>query len=340
MNIIYLHTSLKKCGPTSQLKTLLSNKNENFIYYLFLIRSPKVQDLNLVNINIISSLFHLVVLVNQLNNKKYIIHSSGILPDILLFFIKIFAPKNLKAFTTVRNIPWEDYKFRFGILGLLLSKFHLLVLKRLTIICCSSTVYKEFKELKFLKNNIYFVDNCFTISAKVNSIKKNKGKLKFLSLSPLIKRKQVLKTISLFKNLELDFHFDIYGNGPQTDEILRSIEGDYRFFFKGYVNNDQLNFQDYDALISLSFSEGLPNSVIESLYNGIFAILSPISSHKYLSNFSKKALILNSFETSNLNKLLNFIVENRNTRIDVERFRNYFGKERMIKEYQKIYEGN
>ena len=79
-------------------------------------------------------------------------------------------------------------------------------------------------------------------------------------------------------------------------------------------------------MISLSFSEGLPNSVIESLYNGIFAILSPISSHKYLSNFSKKALILNSFETSNLNKLLNFIVENRNTRIDVERFRNYLVK--------------
>jgi hypothetical protein len=48
MHIIYLHTSLKKCGPTSQLKTLLSNKNENFIYYLFLIRSAKVQDLNLV----------------------------------------------------------------------------------------------------------------------------------------------------------------------------------------------------------------------------------------------------------------------------------------------------
>ena len=43
-------------------------------------------------------------------------------------------------------------------------------------------------------------------------------------------------------------------------EILRSIEGDYRFYFKGYVNNDQLNFQDYDSLISLSFSEGLPNA--------------------------------------------------------------------------------
>ena len=71
-------------------------------------------------------------------------------------------------------------------------------------------VYKEFKELKFLKTT-FTVDNCFTISANANSIKKNKGKLKFLSLSPLIKRKQVLKTISLFKNLELDFHFDIYG---------------------------------------------------------------------------------------------------------------------------------
>ena len=46
-----------------------------------------------------------------------------------------------------------------------------------------------------------------------------KGKLKLFTLSPIINRKQVLETVRLFKNIDFDFHFDIYSIGDQVDSL-------------------------------------------------------------------------------------------------------------------------
>ena len=206
----------------------------------------------------------------------------------------------------------------------------------MSIICCSYSVYKSFLDFGITKN-IFYVDNSFTLKNVINNRDKICGNLKLFTLSPIIKRKQVLKTIKLFKNVDFDFSFDIYGDGEEREELINLIRNDGRFKYKGFISSDKINFKEYDALVSLSLSEGLPNSVIEALYLGIFAILSPISSHKYISEFSRKALILKNYDESVIKSKLIYLLNNRESIIDLKKFRNYFRKERMINDYKKIY---
>ena len=347
MNIIYLHTSLKECGPTSQLKCLLSSKSKNLNLYVYLIKENKNNKNINKNVVVIKSFFSLIKLILSFKKNKYVIHSSGIIPDIINSLIAVIFPKNLTPISTIRNIPWEDYNFKYGFFGNYLSAFHLIFLRKLKLICCSYELYNVFKnsDLKFRK--LYYVDNCCSLESNPKdlhlykgdfSIKK--GKLKLFTLSPIINRKQVLETVILFKSIDFDFHFDIYGSGDQVDSLLNLIKNDTRFKYHGYLKNNMINYHEYDALVSLSLSEGLPNSVIESLFKGIYVILSPIGPHKYLSNFSRKVKILKNINKKDIILHLKFIFENRNNYVDVDKIRKYFGRERMLKEYHNIYNLN
>ena len=344
MNIIYLHTSLKECGPTSQLKILLSSKSKNINLYIFLIKENKNNKNINKNVVVIKSFFSLIKLILSFQKNKYVIHSSGIIPDILNCLIAVLLPKNLIPISTIRNIPWEDYVFKYGFFGKFLSAFHLIFLRKLKLVCCSFELYNIFNSsgLKFRK--LYYVDNCCTLESNSKDLHlyergfpTKKGKLKLFTLSPIINRKQVLETVILFKSIEFDFHFDIYGSGEQVDSLLNLIKNDTRFKYHGYVKNNLINYSEYDALVSLSLSEGLPNSVIESLFKGIYVILSPIGSHKYLSTFSRKVKILNNMNKKEIILYLKFIFANRNNLFDVDKIRKYFAGERMLKEYQSIY---
>lgn len=336
MNIIYLHTSLKKCGPTSQLVALLSRPKKSIDYYLFLLNKKNIENLKNDDINIINSLSNLLRVISQINHQKYIIHSSGILPDLILFLVVCFNSKNLKAFSTVRNIPWEDYVYRFSFFGYLLSYLHLFFLRKLNIICCSYSVYEKFLNYGF-KKNLLFVDNSFTLETEIKEEIKIDGKIKLFTLSPIIKRKQVLNTIKIFKNLDFDFSFHIYGNGEEKKKLIRLIRNDSRFVYKGFIKTENIKFNNYDALVSLSLSEGLPNSVIEALCFGKYAILSDITSHKYISKFSRKAIILRNYDKSEIISILKYLLLNRINKTDLYKFRKYFSKERMIEDYNNIY---
>ena len=335
MNIIYLHTSLIPSGPTSQLKILLSNNFQNEKYYLFLIK--KKNNLILKNVYFIESIFELIKIIIKSSKNKLIIHSSGLIPDFVLSLLILFFPNKFKPFSTIRNIPWQDYNFKWKIFGTLISKIHLLFLRQINVICCSKTVFSEFKKTKYAFRSINYIDNCCTLNSVKESNQIKKGKIKIFSVSPLINRKCVIESVALFKKLDIDFYFDIYGEGQQRSELLKIIKNDKRFRYMGFISNDQINYNKYDSLVSFSLSEGLPNSVIESLYCGCYAILSPISSHKYLAEFSKKALIIDYFSIQKLNKLITYILKNRDSKNDLESFRNYFTKERMLKQYREKY---
>ena len=68
MNIIYLHTSLKKCGPTSQLLALISLPQKSVNYFLFLLRRKNAEDFQNPNIEIISSFLKLIKIIKKINN--------------------------------------------------------------------------------------------------------------------------------------------------------------------------------------------------------------------------------------------------------------------------------
>jgi glycosyltransferase involved in cell wall biosynthesis len=115
----------------------------------------------------------------------------------------------------------------------------------------------------------------------------------FISVGSLDQRKNPLLIIDAFKKLHGDYTMVFLGNGygksSVEDDCLRAASMDARIFFTGKVANvaEYLNCADY--FVSASYSEGLPNTVIEALACGLPVCLSDIPPHREILNFNPDA---------------------------------------------------
>ena len=183
------------------------------------------------------------------------------------------------------------------------SLVHLLFLSNLNVICCSKPVYKIYKTSFLCSIRSTFIDNASTIEFPKLELKKKSyplKKIRLISLAPLVKRKQIVELIKLLDYSKHDFYLDIYGEGNLKFEIEKLCQTRENVSFKGYKHIKSIDLGIYDAVISLSLSEGLPNSIIEFIVSGKYAIVSDIPAHIYLKNFCSNVLIFNKSSLSSL----------------------------------------
>ena len=143
MIIIYLHSSLVPCGPTNQFKTFISNPSNYAQKYYFILKHSKFRVHS--SSSKLSPLHFLRLL---LTNKSLYLHSSGLLPDLLLYILSFLFPQH-KYFLTIRNIPWVDYSLLYPApISRILSFVHLHVIScnRIIPICCSSPLLLAIKK--------------------------------------------------------------------------------------------------------------------------------------------------------------------------------------------------
>ena len=335
MIIVYLHTSLIPCGPTNQFKTFIHSYSPFAHKYYFILKSS--------GSSIVSSasrLNFLQLLKLLITSKNILFHSSGLLPDSLLFIFSFLFPQHHYV-STIRNIPWIDYFLLYPkIVAFFLFFVHLNIFssKRILPICCSLPLLLAIQ--KRIPSCTYFVDNCYTgIISLVPQSKPNLthiDSLRCLSLSPLIPRKNIDLIIASFSSLEILYMLDICGDGPLFKSLQRTICTS-QINLRGYVTPSSEFFSFYGIFISFSESEGLPNSVIEALYNGLVCILSPIPPHKYLQQFTDRIIIIDDFSSKSLQSaLLQAQASNYSSRIH-NHFCEYFHPDRMLTDYMHIY---
>ena len=72
------------------------------------------------------------------------------------------------------------------------------------------------------------------------------------------------------------------GSGPENKKLKELSFPSKNIFFLGNINNIQKVYQVADYFVSASYSEGLPNSVLEAMSSGITCILSDIPMHREL----------------------------------------------------------
>ena len=340
INHLYIISSLRPCGPTSQLLSLISEQKKKGNINLYLIKQRQIKGHNLEDINIITSWIKLLKYLSNNKSRNTIIHSSGIVADFINLLIKARYWKRTISITTLRNVPWEDLPLSYGIIkGSILSIFHLLIIRFLIVVTCSRSVYNEYKKSLFSSKQLSSIDNCCTLkSIKTrNSNIAGNNSIKLISLSPLIKRKQVHNAIKFLNELDIDFVMDIYGEGDLSNEISDFCENNKKFNYMGYVDSNKILLENYDALVSLSVSEGLSNSIIECLCSGLYAILSPIPSHIYTSKLCANAIILNKNYKSSLAESLNKVKNSTYDNKELQRANQYFSKTRMANEYNDLY---
>lgn len=319
INVLYIVSTLKRCGPTNQLSYIIKYLDKTKFSPIVLTLSPEPNvesmksyfedDLGVkvctLGLSRVKGMFFAHSALNKFVkvNAIDLIHSQGIRADGLASKIKI------KKVATLRNYPYLDYPMTYGKLrGLLMAKMHLSYLNKIN----SPVVVSKSVSRMLLNNKNYeigYVQNGvdlerFPIACKLDlreklNIKSN-AKV-FISVGHLSSRKDPLSIITAFQSANIENSNLLFlGDGDLVDDCNNLIDDD-RIILVGKVSNvtDYLMASDY--FISASLAEGLPNTVLEAMAAKLPCILSDIPPHLEIAELGAIAPLI--FKTQNVEDL-------------------------------------
>ncbi|MCF6453904.1 glycosyltransferase [Vibrio sp. MMG022] len=289
MKLLFIVSNLRRTGPTNQLFYIIKNLSEEF-QATVLTLSPEPQDSELkkfldANISVDSlSLSRLKgfvkgksLLKSYIDNfKPDIIQTQGIRADGLLASLSTNAP----WITTSRNFPKEDYPTKFGFAkGKFMAIKHEHYLSSCpNLISCSHYIHDCLSSVN-IESKV--IQNGTLPSTNQSTKAVDKEHLNIISVGSLIPRKnmtEVLAISSSLTDLGVSHSLKILGDGPQMEELKLAANDNVEFL--GNINNVREHLSQADVFISTSLSEGLPNTVLEALAEGVNLILSEIPSHE------------------------------------------------------------
>lgn len=302
--ILYIVSTLKRSGPTNQLFNVINHLDRSQFEPHLVTLSPEpadnrwkeFQDINVKLYSLkLSRLQGLLFAKYKLGRlieaiKPDLIHTQGIRADAIVSSLGMKIPH----VATIHNFAPDDYISKFGGLkGRIMVKHHFNVMRKSKyLIACSKTISHKLHSVGIesvpIQNGVELVLGDSTNVAWVNQLPRPL----FVSVGSLIPRKNMSYLIDTFNRIEGGGKGSlvILGDGVLMDE-LKSIAGNNVHFVGNVVNvPDYLAAADY--FVSTSFSEGLPNTVLEALAAGVPAILSNIDSHIEIFKESEKASYL------------------------------------------------
>ena len=301
--IVFLTTSYRDTGPTQQLFNIISRLNrKRFKPILISLTDPVRHDrfkcfeelsidtysLGINKASAILSLGRIKKLIIMLD--PHLIHSHGLVPDLLVVISRLSVPHVL----TIRNDPYLDYPTKFGrIRGTVMAYFHVLAIRACpAAIACSDALQRTFLKYgvnaKMVRNGVdpSFIETDFIeefLDPKIS---------RFITAGSLIPRKNIEFMVSVFgcNELRSRANFLILGDGFLRSKC-QQLSGD-NISMAGHVDKPYRFLSSSQYYISLSKSEGMPNSVIEALMVGLPCVLSNIGPHKEIYNLMPNYIYL------------------------------------------------
>jgi len=297
--ICYVVSSLKSCGPTNQLYNIVKYlpKDEYKINVVCLIEESDKS-----NIDKFKRMGVNVVFLG-LNKKEAfvrgysevcrvvkevlpdILHSQGYIADLICFVLRIDVIKLI----TIRNNPDEDYPSLFGaFMGRFIAYTHYYILRKSHVVACSKSLKRilgrDYGVDSVAIQNGYekkYLDDVYSIKLRIRKrhcIRMDS--VVFIVVGSLIPRKNVGFVLDCFKNSYNDFYLIVLGDGYLLDKLRVRFEGCQNIIFAGYKKDVDEYYIASDVYISASFSEGLPNTVLEAYSYGLPCVLSDIEQHR------------------------------------------------------------
>ena len=295
--ILYLVSTLRRSGPNQQLYNMLRfTERRLFDPYVLTLSPEPVDSCQQIFVELGARIESLalnrvegVLLAGaKLREKIYqfnpdLIHSQGFRADLLLARARLPIPWLL----TCRNDPYVDYSGKYGlILGRLMAFRHLSAMKRCShVVACSKTIanclHGRGIRSTAIPNGVQLLSPSGQIFLRNRELKPPV----FLSMGSLIPRKNMellVKAFVQFSNFNSGTLL-ILGDGRNMEKLKSIASTSTSVIFAGQVDNVVEYLSKADYFVSSSFSEGLPNSVLEALSAGLPAILSDIPSHREIA---------------------------------------------------------
>lgn len=358
INILYLVSTLKKSGPINILYGIingldkqkfavlivaLSSEKSNSMYKEFQHMGCEIIDLH--NSRLKGLLKNRKIIQSLVDQKKIqLCHSHGLRADIINSKLK-----RVRSFTTIHNIPYEDYTMKFGkIKGKMMAAKHIKVISDIDHpIACSNFISRWFStnegiETEMISNGIVTTDyqkSDGMMQSRQIELGLPKHKKIMLASGSLIKRKAPEVIIEAFHMLDRnDISLLFIGSGTLEERLRKQYESE-NIIFKGDVKNvyDYLDRSDY--YVSASLSEGLPNSVLEAISMELPVLLSDIPAHKEIVGDDYPYL----FNTKDIiglkNKMIKLIDHKNDALLESfpTRIKQHFEASEMAGKYESLY---
>ena len=225
------------------------------------------------------TLRRMICLMRELRRFKRegrVIHSSGIVPDLLNAFT---GRKN--GSSTLHNYLAPDYILEYGRLkGTVAAKLHRFALSRLSlIVACSSAVAKEL-QLRYGMQSVPCINGCADLprTAKQATPKLPRS---FSFAGPLIARKRVPIVVSAVYRFDPEARLQIFGSGPERPKVMAAV-GAAKRARVGPAPAPAEHYEPGQFYISFAAFEGMPLAVLEALKAGMIPLLSRIPPHDEL----------------------------------------------------------
>jgi len=210
------------------------------------------------------------ILINILRiNPNFIFSSSGHI-NLFLGFLKTLY--NVKTIIRESSIPSLKRNYTSSnFIPLSIEKYF--INKNDFIICQSEDMFKDFfKIFQPQKSKVFLINNPVTLTDYVFKKTSNKC-LKIITIGSLREVKGYFRVLNSISKLEMDYEYNIIGEGHLKKEISNVIKNTPTL--KGKVNligqkEDIYSYiKNADLFILGSFIEGFPNVLLESLSCGV-----------------------------------------------------------------------
>lgn len=299
INSLYLITRFRSnMGPINQALNFVTGVDKKQVNITVVTLSPEVYNkswlsrfekeniqiiqLNKKSYNIIGCVNALKKIIKERNIS--IVHSSGFRPDLC----NVFLRKKVLTATTQRSEP-ANLGEKYGrVWKFIMNHLEMYIIQKIAIpIACSKSLAAKLTQ--FSNRYIYSVQNGVNTDVFIPVKEKQRIREKYdlpfdkciyVVVGSILPRKNVSMILNTFMNDSIpNSLLLIVGEGGQLEEFKQKYSNP-NIRFLGQQNNPLPYLQASDYFISASFSEGLPNTVLESISCGIPVILSNIEPHK------------------------------------------------------------
>ena len=313
LKILYIVSTLRRCGPTQQLFNLIKYLDLQRVAPRILTLSPESQD------SLIHEFTSLGIPVSSLGLRRFagfvdarglirdfisehkpdIVHSNGFRSD-------LFSPRinsGVHTVTTLRNHLFESYAYDFGFVGRhLMAPLHLRVLRRIEKAITVSRTLSE-RLLKEYGLACDVIPNAVdqeifspVATAQKQQIRSQLGlpleHRLFVVSGYLSALKDPVCVAEGFLKAAIPKATMIFiGDGVMLEKLDRFLKTG-KFLMPGRVANVHTYLQASDFLVSGSHTEGMPNAVLEAMACGLPCVLSDIGAHEEIERYSPTSTIL------------------------------------------------
>jgi glycosyltransferase involved in cell wall biosynthesis len=343
MKIAVVVTSLSNCGPTNvALKIVESLSNRFSVTIIALSGGSNLDSFKLVTDRVVifngNRILSTLKAISFIKEEQFdLVHSHCFFPD-----IANWLSRNKVTISTIHNYYFRDYIDSYGVIkGACLSVLHILVSRQLKHnIACSESLSLYLTNNKFVgsKSIQNGVDFSSTISSS-DDVREPEGKIKFIYVGVLNKRKNVAESIEWFLN-RYEFgeaELTIAGDGEYYSELTYTYSHHSHIKFLGFVSETRQLLAQNDVYLSMSKAEGLPLAVLEAMSEGLTYVLSDIEPHKEIDNSSdlKTGKVIGPTTVIHRQNFEDDLIHLKRNSYTV--FKQCFSSKRMSQRYEEVY---